>query len=628
MHKVIHSNFQIDLSNTSISIVEENAWFSDRFFSKYSFPFEIIITEFENQFFSYFLDHNIKTQEKIFTVVYVRDNIMEEAFLEISNQTNNKLKLKVRYGLDELPNYNKKLSDLPLEQIEITDMLMHFESIISQTYPAVNYNFPQIYTNKYEDDKDILKHFKGIINNYDGTFPINEIISTPISDPDHDQDGVYNRGFVKPLISFLYLLKIGFLDAGYTLQGEILNDFTIQKIWLFCSKNNFESDFNIHHLVNVSNYATLSFYAPQIPPNSISANYASYSSNYPIPAGKYKVSGQIKKFNGYEYLSTSSIYASTNPYNGNNIIFGYLNYKLPQNGNIEVLEVLEDLEVDFELTIPNDGISYFLYFDATFPILTSENFDVFDINIEQTSFLIDNNKDIDLRNDVPDMTFGKYLTICKNWFNLDVKPKDEIITVDFIKNKINYQDSVSLKAVEIKKVKKKFQKKQSFLLEYSDVENLDSQSVYHDFDGVQSSEFTKADNTNVIEIEALPLAIKADTVTTALSSENKDNKLYAVLYDGLQDPLNTGTLLNTTIIDLTPLNITTIHNKYYKNWLDFRIDSNAYYWSFYMFAEQSRNIDIRKKIFAYGLFHIIKNIKRTQIQPSLYKIDIETNTLK
>jgi len=45
MRKLIHSKFELDLSPFKVSDTEENNWFSDSFFTKYSFPFEIDLTD-------------------------------------------------------------------------------------------------------------------------------------------------------------------------------------------------------------------------------------------------------------------------------------------------------------------------------------------------------------------------------------------------------------------------------------------------------------------------------------------------------------------------------------------------------------------------------------------------------
>jgi hypothetical protein len=45
MRKLIHSKFELDLSPFKISDTEENNWFSDSFFTKYSFPFGVDLTD-------------------------------------------------------------------------------------------------------------------------------------------------------------------------------------------------------------------------------------------------------------------------------------------------------------------------------------------------------------------------------------------------------------------------------------------------------------------------------------------------------------------------------------------------------------------------------------------------------
>ena len=41
MRKIIHSNFELDLSTKKITDISENPIFSDKFSTKYSYPIEI-----------------------------------------------------------------------------------------------------------------------------------------------------------------------------------------------------------------------------------------------------------------------------------------------------------------------------------------------------------------------------------------------------------------------------------------------------------------------------------------------------------------------------------------------------------------------------------------------------------
>jgi hypothetical protein len=110
-------------------------------------------------------------------------------------------------------------------------------------------------------------------------------------------------------------------------------------------------------------------------------------------------------------------------------------------------------------------------------------------------------------------------------------------------------------------------------------------------------------------------------VETAFAFDHGGNaKIYAVLYDGLNDAG-----LNLTK-DITPVLIPSVHQQHYKNWFTFRINAITYLWKFKMYAEMLS--EIKKKIYAYGRYHIIKTINKTQISEDLFEVDVESDTLK
>jgi hypothetical protein len=62
-------------------------------------------------------------------------------FSEIRNKT---AKIQIDSGFEDLPNFDKKLSELPLEQKDVTDIYDHANEIVSKKYPETNYNFPKL----------------------------------------------------------------------------------------------------------------------------------------------------------------------------------------------------------------------------------------------------------------------------------------------------------------------------------------------------------------------------------------------------------------------------------------------------------------------------------------------------
>ena len=168
MHKIVHELFELDLTNFGLSFVEENQWYSDQYFTKYSFPFPFKLTEELLKIFGYFLDDNNKFMQTKFNVVYYLGNKREIAVFEIESQVGLELEASVRYGFEEFPNWNKKLSELPLEVIpsaSITNIFTHAKTIIPQKWPAVNYNYPQLFTEKYDTTVETWQSFQKTINN-------------------------------------------------------------------------------------------------------------------------------------------------------------------------------------------------------------------------------------------------------------------------------------------------------------------------------------------------------------------------------------------------------------------------------------------------------------------------------
>ena len=118
----------------------------------------------------------------------------------------------------------------------------------------------------------------------------------------------------------------------------------------------------------------------------------------------------------------------------------------------------------------------------------------------------------------------------------------------------------------------------------------------------------------------MPLPQKSEFfIETAHLFEYEGNdKMYFMLYNGLQNNLN-------TTIDPEELLLPNVFEQYHKKWFDFRLQAIKYNWVFKMFAEQLS--EINKKIFAYGRYHILRRLEKTQISEDLFEVEIETETL-
>lgn len=592
MHKIIHSSFELDLTPYGVSTVEENYWFSDQFFTKYSFPGTFKLEGELLKTFGNLLDDNAKFIETLFNVQYALGNQLESAIFEIESQIGKDVKFTFRYGFDELPNFDKKLAELPLEETAITDVYAHAKTIISQTWPAVNYNYPQLHTDKFDTTDATWLAFLKIINNYNGTDFLENTFenSLPI-----------NRNIIQPFPYFLHILKQGFLDAGFVLKGDILTNELVKKIIVYANTDYFDIDITTTDLnVLRSDYDS----------EDVVNNHYEYAHQFNLaPDKKYKITGTVLLYPWT--VARSSTFSIK--YNNQTIRFAYNEWTKIKTLNIEA---------EFE-TKSSEGPNYVLDFAANCSSFTMIPGQVlYNLKIEQ---LPDENgervllkEEVNLKNSVPDVTFGKLVTSFRNFFNLDINPIGKDIFVNFIEDNVNYNDALDLSMFEVLKPKKSYQKEVSFLLKFADVSELSYSPVFVNKEGVFYDEKKVDDTTTEITNDVIPLPHKSiDNKFTTCALDNS-SEIFITLYSGLINSLN----LSEPNDDLLLINI---FEFYYKNWINFRIQSKEYSWTFKMYLEEV--LKIKQKVFAYGRYMVVKTIDKTQISEDLFEVEIEAETL-
>ena len=551
--------------------------------------------------FGALLDDNAKFIETTFDVQYVFGNQLESAIFQIISHIGERVEFNFRFGFDELPNFDKKLADLPLEETTISDIFTHAKTIIPQTWPDVNYNYPQVFTDKYKGSNTTWETFLGVINNYDGT---NFLVNT------FQTENFTNKNIIQPSVYLLHILKQGFADAGFTLKGDILSNLCIKKLLIFADIDYFDLKGNINPF--------------QVTRNDWDVNNMGdlgYEEIFQLEANSlYRIKGKI-------FCYSKATPNSNNDFSNSWAKLTYNSSPFFSISNSESQTTETFFQGSLSTTSDTNPLNQKLNFTA---ISTDANFNpadyMLDITIEK---VLDNSpsevhikNEVNLKNVVPDVTFGKLLTVVKNWFNLEITPKGKDIYINFIKDNINYTNSEDLSNFEVLKPKKEFNKLDSFLLKYADANNkeITFQPIFISKDIIDFSNNLVDKQTETIEIDILPLPQKSENlIQTAFSSDlGGASKIYAILYDGLQNNVN-------TTLETTPLMIPTMYEVYHKIWLDFRLRAISYSWVFKMYLEQLSAID--KKVFAYGRYHIVKTLDKTQISEDLFEVEIETKTL-
>lgn len=612
MRKLIHSKFELDLSRFKISDTEENNWFSDNFFTKYSFPFEIDLIDDLDIAFGFISEYNSENVETYFDLLYIHNDKIEKAVLEIESYQE-RLSCTLRFGFEQLPSFDKQLSELSLDKFTLpsgTTIYEHAETIIDKTFPEVNYNFPQIHIDKYDPTDELWPNFAGIINNrVSGAFLINEVIV----------DETFNRNVMQPLPYWIHILQRGMIDGGYVLSGKILTDVRLQKACLF-------GDVDYYTAATVQEDIFIS----QVSEDATSTNYnnskQTKAQNFVATTtlatpGKYNISGTIKcmrwsnfgthftiKYRDIVLFNQRS--SSTDMFHGSE----FRDYEVDVN-----FETIVDLN-------PNDiTVEGYIGFTTEQQIinLTISAIRLNDALGAAIPTVINENK-IDLTKAVPNMTFLEFIKVVKNWFNYDLTTSGNYAIMNPIEDAMNYDEALDLSAKEVKFPFRKFSQGKSFLLKFQDIDNKNFKflPIFHNNQGVESSNFVTDDKTTTIEINGLPLPLLTRTTAqTAYALENNDSKVYLVKYDGLFNGNNLAQPINE-------YEIPAVHLQYWYKWFDFRIFSQGFRVNFKAWQEEIINLKAKSKIYIYKRFHIIKSINKTEDKPELFTIEIETETLK
>ena len=608
MRKLIHSKFELDLSKLGLSEVEENNWFSDSFFTKYSFPFEIDLDDVFDEATGFISMYNSSAVETYFEVKYVHNNQIEDAIFEVESYQN-KLSCVVRFGFEQLPSWDKKLSELSLEKFDLPSgvtIFAHAQSVITKTWPEVNYNFPQIHVDKYDPEDDLWTVFEKILNNrVDGLFLENTV--------DTLEDVTYNRNIMQPLPYWIHILQRIMADAGFTLAGDILNDPRLKVATLYGDVDYFTKP-TTQEPITVS----------QISEDAITVVNARSLYQFKttlLTPGKYSISGTVRamrrsNFKAYfiiKYRNTVlySIYASdTSTFHGS----------LARTYNVDVeFETLVDLNPN-EITIEN-----FQPQTTETPIhdLTIALMRVNDSTGVAIPTIINENK-IDLTKAVPNKTAGDFVKDVKNWFNYDLTIIGKLAVMNPIEDQINYEDAVDLSFTEVRRPQIKFSQGISFLLKFQDIESKDYKylPVFHDKENYVNSNYTITEKTTTIEIAALPLPmLSRKNIQTAYALEGNDSKTYLVVYDGLYNGNNLAKPIDEYLLP-------EIHLAYWLKWFNYRINARGFTWGFTAWNEDLLSLKAKSKIFAYNKHHIVKSINKTEVVEDSYDVEIEVESLE
>lgn len=594
----------LDLSGQKLSVSEKNSKVSDKVYTKYIFPFELYMDEvFKVQFgdYSAFDSYNLP---KIIDGYMLYNDIYSVAKMEIESCEGDYITLQIDFGLDDIPNFDKKLKDLPLDKFDVENIHTFAADICKKKYPQTNFNFPRLYNSQFSPEDQLWDAFNGYMNdmNENGSALKNNYIT--------EAGDIFNVNIIHPMPHIIYLLKTGFEDAGYQLSGDIITEPLLNQIWVYSGTEYFSrlTLRKLGILISVMDYEERFKSIYKYP-------FGYYNKSVTIPKpGNYKIIAKIRLETHKSGLSKSKIYISLN---GKVILYressGELNFTFETD--ITTVNPAEVIQVTGYRSFGDGDTEIF----AEINIISKNTYEAIDEPGEDNGVITNLNK-IDLTRAVPEITFGELVNRIRNFLNYDIDIEGKTVIMNRIK-KIN-QKNVKIfpeSFLELKP-KRNLLNKKSFAFKMPDWENDEKpDSVYFDSSGVVVNKEPK-DDTTVIETNtyALPVyAALAQGQETAVVKSFDSSLLQLVKYDGLTGIQN----------NAKPAPELTFPTLLFTNWIDWlrgRINSTEFEWTFNL-DDGIFPFNIKDEIGCYQNIHIIKEWTKDHSENST-EINIITET--
>jgi len=610
--KISHSSFELDLTPYPISISEENHWFTDRFLSKTLISLTVNISDELNEKLGDILSYNSKSKETYLNVYFYHNGEEHEAILEVEELKGREATINVRFGFEEVPNYDKPLKDLPLEELELSGetIFEHATTKIGQTWPTTNYNFVAAHCNTFDTESEQWKHFEGVINKRVGSaFVLNEY--------DAVEDEQVNRNIMQPQPYLMHVLTTGFADAGYTLAGTFMQDADFKKA-VFSEISSYYSTISVESqelTLTQDEYSSITIQDNE--------QYGEYSKTLTLTEyGRYKIAGNltINKVYGFAFIRVK--------FNGSEYYWFPVDFSERGNFSRQI-----EFNIDFFFGTGIIEIQALTLADYVYEGVRYNQGTIADLSITQLSKFDSGGNllptlivptDIKLTECVPDTTFGELLTALKNWKNLDMSFSGSTVFLNFINEQLPVIDAVDISEFEIEEPRRVFSKGDTYLLKFQDVnsEEYTFDSIFMKQGEVFINDYTTNDDTEEIVINGIPLpVVTKKNITTADHFMDDNTRIKLILFDGSVTSNNLAQPSDSLLIPI-------IFANHHEKWLNLRLNTQLFSWSFVITDEELRKISIKSKLFAFKNNHIIKTLNKDLVGRGLWNVDIETLTVE
>lgn len=598
----------LDLSDVQTSYMDENPRFKDTFFTKFSLPFEFYIDRDLRLRMGHYDNINALGLAKKYEGYHTFEGRVKKGVLEILEVEGNLVRAQLDSGFEELPSFDKKLSELPLEYKAVDDIYAHAEEIITKKYPETNYNFPQVIYNQRQKEKG-FEIFDGFINRRRKVGENYVFLNNQEHQEDTAQQG--NRNIIQPMPYLLHILKVGFADAGFQLKGGILkdNDFLQRVIYSGTDYHIFTKKLEQQLIVTSAEYYEISNVTYEYRNKTYTKPFGKFRREIPVTTlGNWVLVGNIVPKAPYEYWKGRILFNGQELWSVQQVVTAgrRLVYQVALDFSVANTETDNKLVFEFETVIDDTNI-------VTLNLRMKTKHDANGNPIP----MILNPNEVNLKRAVPDMTFGDLVRTVKNWKNYDMYIAGNDVFMDVLTKK-NTSIDFDISAFEVANPVKTFVNKRSYNIVFPDLDDA-IDNIYIDERGVKIGG-TPSEETSEIRIDGYCLPVRNFRGTITALPQISNAGLMLIYYDGLVGEQN----LAQEVPGLMPPEVL----KHWQEWYQMRIDSNGIRWSFFANKNKWRHIDIRSTLYAYGHKLWIKEITKEVLNAQMYKIDINTEIIR
>ncbi len=590
MIQFVTEDFILDLSDVRLTLVEENPIFYNYFVKKYALPFTLKLDDKTSKTLGFIglegaTDYKTKHAGQL-----VIENEFYPANIVFSGLASKRLKGTIYYGLDTLPVFETALTALPFPLIKTDNIYTHAKAVLEKSYPEVGYNFPMVLDPEFSAE-DKYQKFEGIRNHYhkDGYFLKNIFVQ------ENGKRVAHNKNLMVPYPYLLEVIKTGFQSEGYTIMGDFVADPAVQKLIVVTSEylESFYSDLpsGFSFKTGTEYYKDGNVFASFEKIYHIGRKGAYFIRLfYNLPRSFQGVNFTIKK-GGETLFSSNSISVNT-----------ILNLPVIEDEDLGHLRFY--LEFSKAVSDPDIGIGSIADFNSF-----SFSFSDGELNEFPKAFSV---SDV-----LPDISFGTFLNRIKNWLNLQIKVRGNIVFIDYVKSVFSDLEYQYQSKNEVRQNNKNFNRHKLYKLKSG------KKQLFVSASGRVPNQKGVAKN-DVIPIEMnlslLEIAKKGEVYTGTIKYQENDFSL--VLYDGLVGGLP---LCRKKVMG-RDFSLDEIYRLFWEQWLQFRLNSETINDEFLTQNQEGYNLD--KGMFKYGCLHIIKKIKKTRKKSDGWLVKTEYQSLR